>query len=210
MTQFSDLRTYAALRFRDTNNTVVTDAGWKLYVNTAYGDVLQALPFFPWNEFATTLTYSASTRSQSLPTDAWQVLSVFNATDIWPMVELEGREQYLNLYPLQTEIGSPIHYRIFNNAIQIYPLPQGSTALTVEYAAMPADMVNDADVPIIPTQWHDLLVIGAIAKAYRDDGNDEQASAYETEFQSMLGTLKVNLSQPRNPRYYEMTDPGWR
>lgn len=208
--QFSDIRSYAAFRFRDVGNTVVTDAQWKLLVNTAYGDVLQALPFFPWNEAVTTLTYNANVRSVALPTDAWQVLSVFDTTDIWPMVELEGREQYLNLYPLQTEVGSPIHYRLFNNTIQIYPLPQGTTVLTVEYVAMPADLSADSDVPVIPSQWHDLLVVGAVAKAYRDDGNSEQASAYEAEFGDMLQTLKTNLSQPRNPRYAEMVDPGWR
>lgn len=208
--QFSVIRTYCALRFRDVGNNVVTDASWKLYVNSAYGDVLQALPFFPWNELSTTLTYSASTRSQNLPTDAWQVLSVFNATDVWPMVELEGRENFLNLYPIQTEIGSPLHYRLFNNALQIYPLPQGSTALTVEYVAMPADLSADADLPVFPEQFHDLLVVGAVARAYRDDGNNEQASAYENEFAQMLKPLVVNMGQPRNPRFVEMTDPGWR
>lgn len=208
--QFSDIRTYAALRYRDTGTTIVTDANWKLYVNSAYGDVLQALPFFPWNELSTSLSYSASTRSKTLPTDAWQVLSVFNATDVWPMVELEGREQFLNLYPSQTEIGSPLHYRLFGNAIQIYPLPQGTTALTVEYIGMPVDLVADADLPAFPEQYHDLLVVGAVAKAYVDDGGAEQTKAYELEFQQMLQALKINLSQPRNPRYYEMVDPGWR
>ena len=208
--QFSVLRTYAAMRFRDVGNTIVSDANWKLYVNTAYGDVLQALPFFPWNELVTTLTYTASTRSQALPTDAWQVLSVFNGTDVWPMVELEGREQYLNLYPLQTEIGSPIHYRLFGQNIQIYPLPQNSTALTVEYISMPADMSADSDVPAFPEQFHDLLVIGALARAYRDDGNDDQASSYEAEFKEMLMPLITNMGQPRNPRFYEPVDPGWR
>lgn len=204
--QFSVIRTYAASRFRDVGLVVVADADWKNYVNSVYGNVLMTLPYAPWNEQSTTLTFAPSTRSMALPTDAWRVTAVWDQTNQFPLVPLEGRMQVFNEYPQQTEIGMAMHYRVFDNLLEVYPLPQSSTIYVVEYFKMPADMAADADLPVFPEQYHDMLVAGAVAMAYRDDGNAQAASGYEAEYQSMLKALQLEMGQPRQDRFYEITD----
>jgi hypothetical protein len=207
--QFSVIRSYAATRFRDPSNAIVLDTDWKNYVNTAYGDVLMRMPWAPWNEGSASLVIGASTRSVALPTDVDKVLAVWNSTDQFPMVPLEGRMQTYNEYPQQTEIGQPMHYRIFGESLLVYPLPQVSTTFVVEYVVMPADMVNDTDVPAFPTQWHDVLVSGAVALAYRDDGNIAMAQEYDKEAEDMIKALIQDSMQPRQDRYYEIVDFIW-
>lgn len=204
--QFSVIRTYCATRFRDTSNQIVSDNDWKLYVNTAYGDALIAMPFFPWNEASTTLQILANARSVNLPTDVWKVTAVYDSTDQFPMVPLEGRDQVYNEYPQQTEVGQPMHYRIFGGQLQVYPLPQSNTNFIVEYSVQPADLVADADIPAFPSQWHDILVSGAVALAYRDDGNPQMAEQYEKEANDMTMKLINDVMQPRQGRFYEPID----
>lgn len=207
--QFSAIRTYCALRFRDTANTIVTDTDWKSYVNSAYSNLLSMMPNAAWNEFSGTVTIAANGRSGSLPSEGWRVMAVYDATDGWPLVPLEGRDQVYDEYPQQTETGPPQHYRIFNNTVMVYPLPTVSTALTVEYAKLSGDLVADGDIPVVPAAYHDLIVAGAVEMAYRDDGNLQMATQYQAEFDQGAQILKTEAGQPRQSRFYEIVDNAY-
>lgn len=204
--QFSAIRTYAASRFRDPTNVIVADTDWKNYVNSAYGDMLSRCTWFPWNEATTSLSFGIGVRSVSLPLDAWQVLSAWNATDFMPLVPLEGRTTPYQLYPQQNETGPPQHYRVFNKNLQVYPLPTAVTSVTVEYVLRPADMVADADLPVFPDQYHDTIVAGAVAMAYQDDGNLQMAQSFQSDYEDGVKRMLVDLMQPRTERYYEPVD----
>lgn len=204
--QFSAIRQYAALRFRDASNVVVSDANWITYVNDAYQDMLARCTWFPWNEASSTVTVNAGTRSTALPADVWQILSVWDSVNFMPLVPLEGRGQVYQIYPTQTEIGVPQHYRMFGRVLQVFPLPQSNVPYTVEYVLRPSDMVADADLPVFPPQYHSCLVSKAVALAYRDDGNLQMAGAYESEYEDSVKMMFVDMMQPRNERYYEVTD----
>ena len=204
--QFSVLRSYAATRFRDTGNVVVLDTDWKNYINDVYGDVLSRCTYFPWNEGTVTLTFAPSTRAQPLPLDVWQVTAVWDQTNQFPLVPLEGRNQVYQEYPQQTEVGIAQHYRIFNKNLQIYPLPAAQTLYTVEHTVRPTDLVADADLPVFPAPYHEMLVDGAVALAYRDDGNLQMSAAYQSDYEEQVKRLLVDLMQPRNDRFYEPTD----
>lgn len=204
--QFSALRTFAATRFRDTGLVIVDDAAWKNYVNDAYQDMLSRCTWFPWNEAKSTLSYTPSLREQALPLDAWQVLAVWDSTNFMPLVPLEGRIQVYQLYPQQTEIGLAQHYRIFNNKLQLYPLPQATTAIVVEYVQRPADLVADGDLPVFPSIYHGAIVAGAVSLAYRDDGNLQMAGAFQSEYEDEVKRFTTDMMQPRNERYYQPVD----
>lgn len=209
MTTFAALRTYAALRFRDPTNVIVSDTDWKSYINSAYGDMTMRLPYAPWNENSATIVIASGIRSGPLPTNVNRVTAVWNSTDGFPMVPMEGRMQVFNEYPQQTETGQPMHYRIFGNSLYVYPLPTTSTSFTVEYEMLPIEMVADGDVPAIPETYQDGIVAGAVAMAYRDDGNIPMAAEYEKEQEEMVRALIHDAMQPRQDRYYEIVDFQW-
>lgn len=204
--QFSAIRTYSALRFRDTGLTIVSDTDWKTYVNDAYDDMISRCTWFPWNEASSTLTVNAGSRSVALPTDVWEVLSVWDSVNFIPLVPLEGRGQAYQLYPQQNETGIPQNYRIFNNLLDVYPLPTANIPYVVEYIKRPAEMVADADVPVFPVQYHSTIAVGAVALAYRDDGNLQMAGAFTTEYEDEVKRMVADLLQPRQERYYQPVD----
>lgn len=204
--QFSVMRTYAATRFRDTNNIIVADADWKNYINDRYEDMLSRCTWFPWNETQSTLSFGASVSSQPLPTDVWQLLAVWDSTNQFPMVPLEGRDQYLNEYPQQTEVGFAMHWRVFDGSLFVYPMPSSTTVYRIDYVKRPADLVADADVPVFPSQYHATIVKGALALAYTDDGNLQMAEAHQAQYETEVKNMVMDLMQPRQSRFHEPID----
>src|SRR5207344_2974807 len=117
------------------------------------------------------LASTALTRAVALPTDATRVLSVHDHTNYVKLEPLEGVAEHLRLWVTQTEDGVPVCYRIRNGNLLLYPLPTGVYTYYVEYLSRPADLSADGDLPAFPSQYHDILVEGALADAYLDDGN---------------------------------------
>jgi hypothetical protein len=63
-------------------------------------------------------------------------------------------------------------------AIQLWPTPGSVITYHVDYTRVIPDMVNAADEPLLPEDFHDLLVEGALVKEWtkKDDG-DRRAEA---------------------------------
>lgn len=214
MTTFVNLRKRASQRFGDPSFSIVADTtsatlpSWDDYINEAYRDVLQASPLWPWNEAQpANLTFPANTfAGVALPADLWQVEAVWDQTDFLPLVPLEGRSDYLNQYPQQNEVGIPQHYRIFNSKLFIYPAPTVSTQVRVDGVQRPADLVSGTDVPVFPVAYHHMLVDGALAYAYQDDGNLDLSKASAMRFEGILARMRQDLLQYRQERYPEIVD----
>lgn len=206
MSTFTQIRTRCAVRFSDASNQIISDATWKDYVNQRYRMVDAASPFWPWKETRTTsATITAGSRTVAIPT-GFTVMSVFNYTATNKMEPLESGTEALRLWPDQTERGTPLNYRVFNDDIEVYPLPDVDTTLYVEYLASVTALSADGDTPVFPSQFHDMLTEGALADAYLDDGNVEQYRIHEGLFQGMLKDLMVSLLDSRNERYTEIVD----
>lgn len=202
------LRERCEARFRDTNNDILSDGNWDDYLNDAYQDVQAETPWWPWFETRDeSLSYTAQAASVALPTDAWRVSAVMNATSNYPLVPLEGTTGAIDSYPfITTEFSSPTHYRVYNNTIELFPRPDQTIDLYVEYDAPSATLAADVDEPVFPEQFHGILVYGALAKAYEDDGNPQQAGIYRGHFDRQLERLKDSLLPTRFERYHAIVD----
>lgn len=196
-------------RFADPNNNVLADGDWTDYLNDAYADALAASPYWPFFETqVTNLAYAIGVRSAALPTDAFRVSAVWNATDQFRLTPIEGRNEVYLLFPDQNETGQPTQYRVFSNTLQVYPLPEKATTLQVEYFAGPAAtlLVAGGDVPVFPSQYHRLLVEGALSRAYTDDGNSDWAKMHGDREATLIQQMVNDLLGTRQSRNAEIVD----
>lgn len=204
------LQTRAALRLRDTNMVVFTSAYLQDMLNVAYEKVLSASPYWPFlDTMANTASQivAASSNTITLPTDVWRVLSVNNDTDKYAMAEITGRKQFLALYPDPTASpGTPKHYRVFGNQLQVFPYAANATQLRIEYTVAPADLSSDSSVPVFPAAYHDLLVEYVLSLAYTDDGNLDMAKTHLSMFEDKLADMKTDLLGPRGDSYAQIND----
>lgn len=196
-----------AFRFGDSGHEVIDEAGWLDYLNDAYMDVIADSPLWPFLQGqASSLVVAAGTGSVALPADVWRVSGVYSATDDIPLTPIPGQAQYLHWFPdPENNLGTPGYYRLQGNMLEVYPWPAVDTTLAVSVAAPPPALALDTE-PVFPEQYHRLLVLGALAKAYEDDESAGMAASHQARFERLLQAMKLDLLSPRDEGYPTIAD----
>lgn len=204
----STLQARCAFRYRDTTNRFVEADNWTDYLNEAYRDVASAEPYWPFLESQdTSLSVAAGTGTVTLPADAWKVSAVYNDTDSVPLVPIPGRSQYRQWFrDPSNSLGTPQFYRLRGNILEVYPWPASATTIHVDIATPPADLALGTDEPVFPEHYHHILVMGALAKAYEDDGDPRWASSYQARYERLLADMRRDLLDTRTESYPEVID----
>lgn len=104
---------------------------------------------------------------------------------------------YLQLDPFRTisrtttaaePVTGPLYWTIWGNAMLLWPIPTdngtagGDGELVLDFYKSPDTLVNDSDVPDIPTQYHNLLEYYATAMAYAQNEEGQWAQYWEGRF----------------------------
>lgn len=211
----SAIRTRCKDRWRDPTNAILSDANWNSYINDAYHDVLGASPFWPWSRSSSSsITIASGVRSAALPADVVGVTAVYNITDDCAMQPVEGTDRVYRIWPDQNEVGVAGAYRVYGANLEVYPLPDKNVTLKIEFEAVPADLTVDSQSPPWPSQFHDMLVDGAMHRAYQDDGAvfrfgrmvADLAGGYQESFQAKLQALMVYVFSGTASRYPGVVD----
>lgn len=209
MSTFTQLRARASVRFGDSGFLVITDAQWKDYVNDRYRRVMAHTEQWPFLRAQGTLSLTANARSVALPAGVYAVLAVWNSTDKVKMDPLDSYSDYRSEFPDDTETGSPQFYQVIDDDLWVWPKATATTSIVIDYRVAEADMSGDSDVPVIPAQFQPMLVSGALADAYLDDGNLEQFKVHEAAFQEQLARMHHELLTSLSERYAQIVDTFW-
>ena len=63
--------------------------------------------------------------------------------------------------------------------------------MTLYYLARPCLLVNDTDVPVIPPEFSEVIVLGALARAERRRDNFDYAAVYENKCDDLITNMKL-------------------
>lgn len=187
------IRDICERRFSDTTNAVRTDAEWLDNINAAYREFVQATR---WPSLVATasVTVLAGTRSIAAGATATQggIVAVFDGTTPLDPQPADLPAKQVRFMVDQPSV--PLWYRLDGNNVTVLPAPAANRVLTLHYMQAPVALTA-ADTPAIPETYHDALVAGALARAYRDDGSIELAQAYDAEFDRYVAATKPELAQ---------------
>lgn len=185
---FLDLRTEFAARGFDYENATRANR----WINQAY---LALCECWTWPFTEATITGPAPLTIS----DVRQILSVSDTTNQCVLVGVDRRD-IVDVDPAMTSTGSPESWYLEDSVLKVYPAST-TASLAVRYAKVPAELVNDTDVPIIPSRFQDLIIDGACIRGYKD--SDELATAqtlqgfYDRGVNEMLNSLSYrNDSNP--------------
>lgn len=96
--------------------------------------------------------------------------------------------------PTLDAVGTPeVWYLDDGSKIKVYP--SSSDTFKVYYRKVPAELA-DGDVPIIPVDYHDVIVDGVRVKAYKRSDNNKAASEALTDYERQLGLMVHALMKP--------------
>lgn len=142
------------------------------------------------------LTFTARKVYYSLSSSVDRILSV--KQNLTPMQLLDTTNEYFDSFQyLWDSLGTP---RIFilmgkdssnNWQFRLWPTPDSTLNLSVNYLQEPSDLSNNTDVPLIPKKWHSVIIEGAKWRGF-DFADDTRKTESKTLYGNMLEEMRGN------------------
>ena len=141
------------------------------WVNQAWLEIQLARDTWSWrlNEFEVSVPAGTSVVNTATVTDFYKPLNgfiygKFSNTSTWlplQFVDFQTWQSYVR--SRQASHGQPTNYtQRFDRNIELYPIPNQNYAVRGLYVRKPQRLVNDFDEPILPEEYHQLIVYQAM------------------------------------------------
>lgn len=133
---------------------------------------------YPW-------PFLEATKTGTSPLEIDDLRKVLSVTDSTGDAELSGadRRWIAATFPDLPDTGSPTYWYLENKTLLTYPAD--TSELSIRYIKQPAAM-EEADEPLIPSEWQYLMVDRAVAKCLRRADEYEEARALEGDVEAGL------------------------
>ena len=187
-------------RIRDTgySTSEVTN-----YINDTQNDVFNEyrLPFMETTQ-AYTLTVGVAdiTNGSNLPTNFVTPIDLLLTTNGYEntLVFRDVRDMDA-LYPDYESSSYPNNtptdaYK-YAQTIKVFPEPNIAHTVTLRYYKKPTLLSADADIPELPSQFEELLVVGAAYRIMQVKDNYDQAAILENKYKELLDKLVMQYSR---------------
>lgn len=104
-------------------------------------------------------------------------------------------------------LGTPIAYVLKKNRLTLFPTPDQVYTLRLYYSPRVADMTDDADIPDVPEDYHELIAIeGAFNGFIKDDRNASVLVDKQTKYIQQMKQTSEDRKQDRSRRVIETDD----
>lgn len=165
----------------------------KQFINDAQRDYLGDKR---WRFMEETADFTATIGSQllgTLPDDyempiTLRVTTPYNAARILNFMDYKDVDR---IYPAPTLLGNTLPFAWYEFANTIYLLPAAGQAYTLQlrYIKVPTELSADADVPVIPEEFQELLVLGALWRCHEFNDDYDKAALTKVKESDLLTKL---------------------
>ena len=186
----------------------VRDTGYssteiKNYINDTQNDIFNEfrLPFMETTQpFTLTTSVSDITNGDGLPDNYVQSLDLLLTTD-----DKESRLVYQDIraidfnYPDADDIsayavGVPDTWYNYADTIRVFPVPDDAYTVTLRYYKKPTEITSDDAVPEVPSEFAEILVVGAAYRVLQVKDNYDQAGILQNKYDELLQKLVSKYS----------------
>jgi hypothetical protein len=198
-----DITTKVQQRVRDTG---YSSTEIKNYINDTINDVFNEyrLPFMQTSEDYTLAVGVADlTNSVGLPTNYVQALDLtLTSGGMQSVLEYTDASQLNALYPDPSDTGLypssvPSKWYFYAETINVFPAASTAITATLRYYKKPTEITSDAAIPELPSEFQELLVVGAAYRVLQVKDNYDQAGILENKYNEILQKLVVKYSVPQ-------------
>lgn len=124
------------------------------------------------------------------------ILYIRDQTNDISLCEISYAELYDIIPDPENEgTSNPTNYAIKDQTILLYPTPDSVITLNVDYKKRSTDLSSDSDIPDLPIDWTDIILIGAEARGLRFLKRAEWAQTQ----QFYEGEVRRRLADERRP-----------
>jgi hypothetical protein len=200
----SDIVAKVQQRIRDTSYVA---AEIKNYLNDTQNDLFNEydLTFMKASQsYTMTAGDSDITHGSGLPTDYQIAIKLINTTAGQEADILYVDEEDLDeFYPDHADTtlwpnGQPLCYFHDGSTLRLFPAPAGAYTVRLRYRKRPTLLSADSSVPSIPSEFEELLVVGAAYRILQIKDNYDQAGVFENKFVELSQKLVNRYSRPQS------------
>lgn len=181
------------------------------FTNDGQRDVFNTYRF-PFMEREASLTTTAGEVTVStLPTDFQSSISLrrYSPSDTAGIMNYVDYEDFDERHPNPTvgDNAVPNEWTIFNNTITVFPKADTTHTLKLRYYKKPAELVNDSDVPEMPEEYSEVLVLAGYKRALMHDDNYDQAQVVQQDIDQLVQAMIVRLGRRTVGQVHVMRSP---
>lgn len=191
----SDLVSKVQQRIRDTG---YSSTEIKSYINDAQNDIFNEyrLPFMETVQ-AYTLAVGVSdiTNGSGLPTNYVQALDLLltTANREKPLIYKDIKEVDV-LYPdaddtVAYPTSVPSYWYNYAGTIRVFSVPDDTYTVSLRYYKKPTELSGDSDVPEVPSEFAEALVVGAAYRVMQVKDNYDQAGILQNKYDEIVQKL---------------------
>lgn len=153
--------------------------------------------------YVLTASNSDITSGSGLPSNYVQALDIFITTaNKEKVLTYRDIREIDGLYTDPTDTTRhtttiPDLWYYFGETIRVFPVPDDAYTATLRYYKKPTALSADADVPDLPSEFEELLVVGAAYRVMQVKDNYDQAGIHQNKYDELLQKLVVRYSQPQ-------------
>lgn len=166
----------------------ITNPTLDYWINAAYVDIASSLEI---DELKGMLSFDLVSGNPfyRLPSVV-RAIRMVSVVDTVSYGDLGGRKltlSDLNAYRrASARSAEPAEYFREKDVLVLYPTPLNARTLVIDVWVRPADLTLDTDSPILPREWHEVILKNARSKAHSDLREFEQAAVAENDFVNLV------------------------
>jgi hypothetical protein len=84
---------------------------------------------------------------------------------------------------------TPILWYYFDDTVKVFPTPDQAFTVRLRYVKTPTELSGDSDVPEIPSEFQELLVLGAFRRALEFNDNYDQAVVIQAQMNEQIDSI---------------------
>jgi uncharacterized protein YutD len=195
-----DITTRVQQRVGDTGFSSTEIKG---YINDAQRDVFNEfrLPFMEDTQnYTVTAGSSDITNGAGLPSNYVQAIDLILTSNGEMVIPYKDFREIDNYYPDPNDTvvhtaGKPQYWYFYANTIRLFPVPDNAYTLTLRYFKAPIVLSATTDIPSIPPEFEEILVMGAAYRVLQVKENYDQAGILQNKYDEILKKLVMRYSQ---------------
>jgi hypothetical protein len=193
-----DLRTRVLTKIKDTSYSASTIDG---FINDA---IVEIADLYPWTYFQKVVSgaltvdeYTYEQQSDHQTTSKLILIHPTNTTSFWDITKYRKTwEEFFDIYPAPENLDSaqPVYWTEYGD--QLYFNCPADLAYTLKqfYQRIPTELSADADVPDLPQNFREAIVLGAAYRCEEERGNDDIAAVRQNRFNDRVSDLIMRFS----------------
>ena len=158
------------------------------FINDGQRDILNSRRFTFMEKEATLTTTPDSSALTGLPDDFQVAISLRIVGDLPQVLNYVEYDDFDVMIPDPDNVAAnfPKSWYVFNNSPYVYPRANDTYNIKLKYLKKPAELVNDGDIPEIPEEFSEALVIAGYKRALEFNDENDKAQLVQIQVDELI------------------------